>query len=348
MWDRNPVRTSLVHMLPAVAERHGVPLAALLARAGLSADEAFAGGVVARAQVCTLLLNLAQQTGDPAIGLDLAAVADPGRLGLAGRALFAGRTLRECLAALARQMPSLQGGVALWVDERDGRARWGQRMADSDCAHARVLNEGVAAFMANALRAIAGIDPERLGISLPHRAQAPTRVYEDKLGARVSFGSGNDDITLSFDASWLDRPNLLLGGAPFDDDSGRPGQMQRMATDAVWRDDAALLGAISRLVESSALGGTLGLADTARSLGISPRSLQRRLAGLGTSFEAQVDDWRHQQARHHLLSADLPIGSIARALGYGHPAHFVRAFRRWEGHSPLAFRRAAARVAASG
>lgn len=339
MWDRNPVRTSLVHMLPTVADQRGLLLAPLLTKAGMPPDETFAGDVVARAQICTLLAHVAQQAGDPTIGLDLGAVADPTRLGTAGRALFAGRTLRECLAALARQMPSLQGGVALWVDERDGVASWGQCMADSECGHAKVLNEGVAAFMANALKAIAGMDPDQLGVSLPHRAQAPTRVYEDKLGARLSFGAGNG-IMLTFDAAWLDRPNLLMAVTPPETDASRPDLAQRVEPDAVWRDDEALLGAISRLVEGAALTGTLGLADTARSLGISPRSLQRRLAGLGTSFEACVDEWRRQQARRYLVDAELPVGSIARALGYSHPAHFVRAFRRWEGHTPLSFRRA--------
>ncbi|MFG1290017.1 AraC family transcriptional regulator ligand-binding domain-containing protein [Xanthobacter versatilis] len=340
MWDRNPVRTSLVHMLPTVADRHGLPLPPLLTKAGLPPEEAFTGDVVARAQICTLLAHLAQQAGDPTIGLDLGAMGDPALLGMTGHALFAGRTLRECLAALARQMPSLQGGVALWVDERDGVARWGQCMADSDRGHARVLNEGVAAFMAKAVRAIAGMEPEHLGVSLPHRAQAPIRVYEDKLASRLSFGTG-DGVALTFDAAWLDRPNLLMAVALPETDAGRPDLAHRVAGDAVWRDDEALLGAVLRLVEGAALSGALGLADTARSLGISPRSLQRRLAGLGTSFEACVDEWRHRQARRYLMDAELPVGSIGRALGYSHPAHFVRAFRRWEGHTPLSFRRAA-------
>ncbi|MGE0715594.1 MAG: helix-turn-helix domain-containing protein [Alphaproteobacteria bacterium] len=340
MWDRNPIRTSIVHMLPAVAGRHGLALAPLLARAGLATDETFAGGIVARAQVCTLLLHLERQAGEPTIGLDLAAAADPARLAMAGPALFAGRTLRECLASLERQMPSLQGGVAFRLYEQDRVAHWCHRMADSDIGHARVLNEGIAAFMVHAMRAIVGIDPAQLGVALPHRAQAPARIYEEKLGARLAFGAG-DGIVLTFDAGWLDRPNLLFdgflaAGAAEDPIAGGP-----VVAETVWLNDDALLEAITRLIQSSALAGALSLADTARSLGISPRSLQRRLALLGTTFEAYVDAWRSRQARVYLADPGLPIGSVARALGYSDPAHFVRAFRRWEGQAPIAFRRAA-------
>ena len=95
------------------------------------------------------------------------------------------------------------------------------------------------------------------------------------------------------------------------------------------------------LFDSAALTGTLSLVDTARSLGLSPRTLQRRLARLGTSYEEQLDLWRHAQARLHLGGSSVPVASVSRALGYGHPAHFVRAFRRWEGRTPLAFRTAA-------
>jgi AraC-like DNA-binding protein len=237
-------------------------------------------------------------------------------------------------------MPALQGGVGFRLDERDGTAHWRHRLADSDPEHARVLNEGIAAFMAGALKAITGMDSAQLGISLPHRAQAPVRVYEDKLSARLAFGSG-DGIYLTFDAKWLDQPNLLFGHVPLSAGAGEGRGETVLERDIVWLDDDSLLAAVARLFESSALSGSLCLADTARSIGLSPRSLQRRLAGLDTSFEALVDAWRHGQARLHLADFGVPIGSVARALGYGHPAHFVRAFRRWEGRTPLDFRLAA-------
>lgn len=334
MWDRHPVSLSLMHMLPDVARLQGVALAPLLDRAGIGAD-LDANRIVARAQISTLLQEFSRQAGSPMVGLDLAASADPMRLGLAGQAFFAGRTLRESLSAHRRHISTLQGGVQIALEEWKGRAYWRHTLQDSDASHAGVLNEGIAAFVVATLRAIAGRESGDLHVGLPHRARAPARDYEDKLGAGVSFGQGAG-IVVSFDSTWLERPNPLFGGllAPLDGASAAPG-------DWPWRDDAALMAALERIVASAALAGTLSLVNASHSLGLSPRSLQRRLAALGTSFETQVDAWRRAHARRHLAASELAVGSIARLLGYRDPAHFIRAFHRWEGSSPLAWRRAA-------
>lgn len=334
MWDRHPIRFSLVHMLPQVADRHGLALAPLLGRAGIDGglgDDA----VVARAQISTLLQETARRSGEPTIGLDLAARAEPVRLGLSGRALFSGRTLRECLTAQSRHMPTLQGGVHLELGESDGRAFWRHTLEDSEASHAGVLNEGVAGFMARALRAIASEEAGALRVSLPHQARAPLRVYEDKLAADVTFGNGRS-IVIGFDARWLDRPSPLFG-AEWASADGAPKPVMRWDAG----DDAALVAMLERLIGTAALAGTLSLTDAARSLGLAPRTLQRRLAVLGLSFEVLVEQWRHRQARQDLAETAFPVTTIARRLGYSDPAHFIRAFRRWEGHPPLAWRRAA-------
>lgn len=339
MWDRHPVRLSLIHMLPAVAEQRGVALAPLLQRGGLPGDADLRGSIiVARAQVCTLLEHLARNAGEAAIGLDLAAAADPHLLGPAGLALFSGRTLRECLAAHNRQMPDLQGGIACWLEEHDGVARWHHRFADSDPEHARVLNEGIAGFLTRAFRAVTGMRPEDLTISLPHRPHAPLRIYEEKLGAPLLFSTGTG-LILTFDAAWLDRPNLIFAarmGLKLD-------ASEVPQHPAPWRGDDDLLAAMDHLFEGAALCGTLSLVETARSLGLSPRSLQRRLSAMGASFETQLDAWRRRQAQQALAASGVPVGTLAQALGYGDAAHFIRAFRRWEGCTPGAFRQHAQR-----
>jgi len=336
MWDRNSVSLSLVHMLPAVAERRLLPLDDLLARAGLARDALSHTRLVAtRSQVCSLLNELSRRSGEATIGLDLAASADPARLGLSGRALFGGRTLRECLILHARHMPTLQGGVRMGLGESDGRAHWRHALANSDAAHASVLNEGIAAFVLAALRAIAGAEGGDAQITLPHRPRASSRLYEEKLGAGVSFGNGVG-ISVSFDAGWLDRPNPFLAGPRLAEESG-----EAIVDSPDWNQDATLTMALERIFSSAALAGTLSLVDASRSLGIAPRSLQRRLLASGTSFEALVDDWRRSLARAQLGDPALPVGTISRSLGYSDPAHFVRAFRRWEGITPLAYRRAA-------
>jgi AraC-like DNA-binding protein len=257
------------------------------------------------------LTTLARRTGDAMIGLDLARAADPGALGPPGLALGAGRTLGQSLLSHIRQMPALQGGVSYRLERSGASARLTHRLWGGTAEEARVLNEGVASFIVGAIRGILGDDRAALHVTLPHRPLACARDYDDRLGAAVTFRAG-DGIVIEFDAALLDQPNRRRADGPaapalpLDRDSGR--------------------------IEDEALITSLDL--------LSPRSLQRRLAALGTSYERQLDDWRHRSARQALAVGETPIQTIARGLGYADAAHFIRAFHRWERSSPAAWRKA--------
>jgi AraC-like DNA-binding protein len=80
----------------------------------------------------------------------------------------------------------------------------------------------------------------------------------------------------------------------------------------------------------------------ARRLKISPRTLQRRLNDWGVTFEELVDEYRRDRAFTLLRRADHSILEIAYSLGYSDPAHFTRAFKRWTGVNPRAYRTAIA------
>lgn len=85
--------------------------------------------------------------------------------------------------------------------------------------------------------------------------------------------------------------------------------------------------------------GTLrGLDDVAKRLHVSTRTLKRRLGENGTTFSAIVDEVRRQRAMLLLEDRTLGIGEIAHRLGYSDVANFTRAFKRWTGRSPVAFR----------
>lgn len=332
MYDRNPVDLALLHMLPGCLAARGLAEAPLLARAGLGPEEGRRPGrYVARAQVCAVLEDLARLTDEPAIGLELGHAAEPERLGAVGAALLAGTTLGACLAGLADAMPTLQAGVALGLGRGGGRVTWHQRFADSDPERTPVLSEGVAAFMLAMIRAIVG-EPVAAEVAFPHRRRGPTSVYEVGLRAGVRFGGSHGASVIGFDAGLLDAPNRLRAATPM------PMPMAPVPPVARGAEEAELLLALKRLIEALAPTGDLSLVRVAQRLGLSPRSLQRRLAGAGASFESQVEAWRRDEARRLLTETAIPVASLARALGYGDPSHFIRAFRRWEDASPRTWR----------
>lgn len=72
----------------------------------------------------------------------------------------------------------------------------------------------------------------------------------------------------------------------------------------------------------------------AERLGLSKRSLERRLADHGESFSRLVSDCRFRQAQHYLRDTQLPIYEIGRLLGYREASSFFRAFKSWCGLTP--------------
>ncbi|MEC8025503.1 MAG: AraC family transcriptional regulator [Myxococcota bacterium] len=80
------------------------------------------------------------------------------------------------------------------------------------------------------------------------------------------------------------------------------------------------------------------LPTVARILHLTPRTLHRRLKSEGTAFRELLDEFRYALARDYLLSRQTNIDEIAYRLGYSDSANFRRAFRRWSGVTPSAFR----------
>jgi AraC-like DNA-binding protein len=92
----------------------------------------------------------------------------------------------------------------------------------------------------------------------------------------------------------------------------------------------ALRVVIQRLIPE----GRSGIGSAARIVGMSVRTLQRRLAETGVSYSDLVDEVRLASALALIDDRSIKFSEIARKLGYADAANFDRAFRRWTGHSP--------------
>ena len=76
----------------------------------------------------------------------------------------------------------------------------------------------------------------------------------------------------------------------------------------------------------------------ARQLAISPRTLQRRLAAEGVSYQQVIDMVRREAAERLLRNASISIGEVGYLLGFSEPSAFHRAFKRWHGVTPQQYR----------
>jgi len=146
--------------------------------------------------------------------------------------------------------------------------------------------------------------------------------------SRILHGNGT---------SYIEFPAHLLG-VPF------PvcGRVLDPTTDGqdLWPLPDTLRDVITMQLTNLMPGSDLSLETVAGSLGLSARSLQRRLTEEGTGFRALVADARFETACDWLSEADRTVQDIAFDLGYSEPSNFTRAFRARAGAPPHIFRQA--------
>lgn len=95
----------------------------------------------------------------------------------------------------------------------------------------------------------------------------------------------------------------------------------------------ALRDQLAAAIEADALS----IGQVAAQIGVSARTLQRRLAAEQVSFQELLDGYRQEQAMELLREGRLSMGEVAYRLGYAEQSAFTRAFRRWTGLAPRAW-----------
>lgn len=104
--------------------------------------------------------------------------------------------------------------------------------------------------------------------------------------------------------------------------------------------EATLTERVRASLTETMASGLTGIADIAGNLAMSPRTLQRKLAQEGTSFQALLNEVRTDMARIYLERTRYSNAEIAFLLGYEDPNSFVRAFHAWTGSTPEVSRQA--------
>ena len=99
------------------------------------------------------------------------------------------------------------------------------------------------------------------------------------------------------------------------------------------------------IVTTLAANGYPSIRVVAERLGMSTRTVQRRLGDEGATYVRVVGQARAALARHMLEDATTKVADVAQTLGYSDAGHFSRAFVRWTGITPREFRQRAAKSA---
>jgi len=307
---------------------------AVLRDLGLTTDETDVKTMIPDADYYALLERIAGALGD-ATGFPLRVGAsmrcdDYDAFGLAWKTAPTLRGSLERAARYARLLTSVAGyevrnhdAGAYFLLQRDGPRTLGMRLS----------NEATLASALSIMREVSPAPVAPLEVHCRHAAPTDTAAHEGFFGCPVIFGSDLDGLLMS--AETLARDNRL--GDPAIAQFLRPHLDAELA---VASSQTSFIQTLLRRMSDRLSEGPPRAADMAREMGMSERTLHRRLASDGMSFQSILEQARRQLAEGLLVQSDHSIAEIAFLTGYSEQSAFTRAFKRWVDQTPAAFRHA--------
>ncbi len=276
----------------------------------------------------------AELTGIDSVGLRVGMQFRPATFLDVGYALAAASTIREALEINIRYQPLTQEVARTRLDIDRTEARIVLEPAFPDAEAMRRVTEAIMAGYASIGRWLLW-DQERLVAAVRFRHARPSQetcdFYRGLFGDVVSFGAPVDMMVI--DAALVSRP---LPNA-------NPALVQLLSARLNARLGAFKAGSVLRTLVVESLHkqirkGRPGLEDTAKLLGMSGRTLRRRLRVEGLSYSDLLTAARKEAAEVYIHEEKLTLADIAGLLGYGDQTAFMRAFKGWFGEPPGSYR----------
>lgn len=273
---------------------------------------------------------------DPAFGLNVSEFIRLDMFDVLGPLFATTPTVRSYMQDCTRFAPLIDPCVDLLFDEEGDESRFVCAIApdqgvDDRFFHAEAIFCGGIRIVKSVFRAeYAG--PRR--IEMQHDGSAWLAAYRKHFGEQVEIVFNAQHNVIISDRGHLDIANP--GHSPT-----VHAQMQKLALArlAALPNVETASTAVLRILGQETGQRVLDLADVAARLGMTTRTLQRRLGEEDTTFQRLRDGLRMQQAQAMLRDKTLDIATIAATLGFSEPATFHRAFKAWSGLSPAEYRR---------
>ena len=184
-------------------------------------------------------------------------------------------------------------------------------------------------------RRLTGVDWQPLAIELQHAPLGDGRELDALLAEPVRYRAERNALSLS-NATLA----LPIAGARADRHALFVAHADSLMQERVRCGDVS--GRVSALLASELPHGLGRQKEVAQRLGMSSRTLSRRLKQEGTTFGELLDETRRELSPCYLRDASLAVYEVAFLLGYSEPSTFFRAFKRWTGETPQSWRGACA------
>lgn len=268
--------------------------------------------------------------GRDRLGLHVAQTGRPGDLGVVDYLLRHCGTLGEAFHVLTRYVRILHDGWSLTVGEQGSSMAISLAPQPSRNSSRAAVEWGLARIVLLA-RELTGERFVPTRVRFWHAPPPDVREYREAFGCPVHFRQQRNEIIVPREAFAL----------PIADADPRLWSVLTRCAEGVLADlprsEDLLLQLRGAILTELECGGVT-LHAVAKRMRVSTRTLQRRLRELGTTHKTELDRARSTVARRLLRDQKLAVGEAAHRLGYSEPSTFHRAFKRWTGQTPGAFR----------
>lgn len=308
-----------------------------LRAAGLNeADLESPDTTVAGSQFQSFLLNLIASTGDPLLGLKSAEFVQPGSYNVLGYIVMSCATVGDALEKIApyERLVGDMGTTRIDPHPDSTSVIW-----HCHYPHPRVRPHMIANVLASwvsycrwlANHSSATPREVTFEFALPEGTRQAD--FERVFGCPVAFSQTRSAVIIPQRvlAIPLRQPDNTLRETL---EAHARERMNRLSTDESLSTRAQVKLALRQALQQGAPRQEQ-IADT---LGITTRTLQRRLGEEDTSFQNLLDEVRLEQARQALANGQESIADIAERLGYAETRSFLRRFKQWTGTTPGEFR----------
>ena len=305
----------------------------ILAKAGVTPQQARDPAIRLEVRTQIRLLELAaSELQDEWLGFHLARNFDLREIGLLYYVIASSECLEEALRNAERYSRIMNEGVRLRFGLQDRTATIALDYVDVD-RHAD--RHQIEFWLVTLVRICRRVTDSRLApsqLKMRHSRNGPPAEFRAFFGCDVEFGADSDAV--SFPAPLASLP--VVGRDEYLNEL-----LRRYAEEALERSPRARSTVRSK-VEDILPGllphGRAVASEVAPRLGMSSRSLSRKLGEEGTSFAEILDQFRAALAKRYLNDETLPVSEIAWLLGYREVSSLTHAFKRWTGTTPRQFR----------
>ena len=270
---------------------------------------------------------VADATGDSLFGFHLAYAYDPREIGLLYYVAASAETLWESLLRIERYSTVLNEGVKLTI--KRGKSFRVRLQYSGVTRHTDTHQvEFWIASLIRILRHLTDRDLKPLHVHLMHARSGERQEIAELISGNIETGTGVDEIyfppkSWEFPIITADRYlNRLC--VKFCEET-----LARRETKA-----SPLKVKVENSIAALLPHGKVRIDMVAAKLGMSSKTLARRLSSEGYSFSEILSNLRSALANRYLADRTLPISKIAWLLGYAESAAFTRAFQRWAGIAP--------------